>query len=132
MLSGTHFRQQKGVGPSGPDHMDFKRILRGPYIWILLAVVGIFVGWTFIAQSGTQEISTQKGLEQLSDGKVSSAVVNSTEQRVDLTLRNDGGTEQFYYSTPVAPRSSRRSRRPTCPRATTTTSSSRTSSCRSC
>lgn len=83
--------------------MDFKRILRGPYIWILVALVGIFIGWTFIAQSGTQEISTQKGLEQLSDGKVSAAVINSTEQRVDLTLRGEGGTEQFYYSTPRGP-----------------------------
>jgi cell division protease FtsH len=80
--------------------MDFKRILRGPYIYVLIAIVGIWIGWAFISQSGTQQIDTQKGLEQLSDGKVSSAVVNSTEQRVDLTLRDGGTTEQFYYSTP--------------------------------
>ena len=80
--------------------MDFKRILRGPYIYVLIAIVGIWIGWAFISQSGTQQIDTQKGLEQLSDGKVSSAVVNSTEQRVDLTLKDGGTTEQFYYSTP--------------------------------
>ncbi|SBN61837.1 cell division protease FtsH [Curtobacterium sp. 9128] len=80
--------------------MDFKRILRGPYIYVLIAIVGIWIGWAFISQSGTQQIDTQKGLEQLADGKVSSAVVNSTDQRVDLTLKDGGATEQFYYSTP--------------------------------
>ncbi|WP_144765014.1 ATP-dependent zinc metalloprotease FtsH [Curtobacterium sp. 9128] len=80
--------------------MNFKRILRGPYIYLLIALVGIWIGWAFISQSGTQQIDTQKGLEQLSDGKVSSAVVNSTDQRVDLVLKDGGATEQFYYSTP--------------------------------
>ncbi|WP_420366023.1 ATP-dependent zinc metalloprotease FtsH [Curtobacterium sp. L3-7] len=80
--------------------MDFKRILRGPYLYVLIALVGIWIGWAFISQSGTQQIDTQKGLEQLADGKVSSAVVNSTDQRVDLVLKDGGATEQFYYSTP--------------------------------
>ena len=80
--------------------MNFKRIFRGPYLYVLIALAGIFIGWSVISQSGTQQISTQKGLEQLSDGKVSSAVVNSTEQRVDLTTKDGNGREQFYYSTP--------------------------------
>ncbi len=80
--------------------MDFKRILRGPYIYVLIAIVGIWIGWAVISQSGTQQIDTQKGLQQLSDGKVSSVVVNSTEQRVDLTLKDGNAHEQFYYSTP--------------------------------
>ncbi|MGD3261497.1 hypothetical protein QT366_22575, partial [Xanthomonas citri pv. citri] len=79
--------------------MDFKRILRGPYIYILIALVGIWIGWAVISQAGTQQIDTQKGLQQLADDKVSSVVVNSTEQRVDLKLK-DGATEQFYYATP--------------------------------
>lgn len=83
--------------------MNFKRIFRGPYLYVLIALLGIFVGWQFIAASGTQQIDTQKGLEQLADGKVSSAVVNSTEQRVDLILKDGGTTEQFYYSTPRGP-----------------------------
>ncbi|MCL9666273.1 ATP-dependent zinc metalloprotease FtsH [Curtobacterium albidum] len=80
--------------------MNFKRIFRGPYLYVLIALVGIFIGWSVIAQSGTQQIDTQKGLEQLADGKVSSVVVNSTEQRVDLTLKDGNAKEQFYYSTP--------------------------------
>jgi cell division protease FtsH len=80
--------------------MDFKRILRGPYIYVLIAIIGIWIGWAVISQSGTSQVTTQKGLEQLADGKVASATVNSTEQRVDLILKDGGATEQFYYSTP--------------------------------
>ncbi|MGN7191955.1 ATP-dependent zinc metalloprotease FtsH [Curtobacterium sp. MCBA15_004] len=80
--------------------MNFKRIFRGPYLYVLIALAGIFIGWSVISQSGTQQIDTQKGLEQLADGKVSSVVVNSTEQRVDLTLKDGNAKEQFYYSTP--------------------------------
>ncbi len=100
--------------------MNFKRIFRGPYLYVLIALVGIFIGWSVIAQSGTQQIDTQKGLEQLADGKVSSVVVNSTEQRVDLTSRT--ATRRSSSTTPrrVAKRSSRPSTTRTCPTGTTT------------
>ncbi|PZE89120.1 cell division protein FtsH [Curtobacterium sp. MCLR17_039] len=80
--------------------MNFKRIFRGPYLYVLIALAGIFIGWSVISQGSTQEIDTQKGLEQLSDDKVSSATINSTEQRVDLVLKDGDKQEQFYYSTP--------------------------------
>jgi cell division protease FtsH len=80
--------------------MDFKRILRGPILYVVIALIGIWIGWAVISQSGTSQVTTQKGLEQLADGKVASATVNSTEQRVDLILKDGGATEQFYYSTP--------------------------------
>jgi cell division protease FtsH len=80
--------------------MNFKRIFRGPYLYVLIALAGIFIGWSVISQGSTQEIDTQKGLEQLSDDKVSSVTINSTEQRVDLILKDGDKQEQFYYSTP--------------------------------
>ena len=80
--------------------MNFKRIFRGPYLYVLIALAGIFIGWSVISQGSTQEINTQKGLEQLADDKVSSVTVNSTEQRVDLVLKDGDKQEQFYYSTP--------------------------------
>ncbi|PZF35715.1 MULTISPECIES: ATP-dependent zinc metalloprotease FtsH [unclassified Curtobacterium] len=80
--------------------MNFKRIFRGPYLYVLIALAGIFIGWSVISQGSTQEIDTQKGLEQLSDDKVSSVTINSTEQRVDLVLKDGDKQEQFYYSTP--------------------------------
>jgi len=80
--------------------MDFKRILRGPYLYVLIAIIGIWVGWSVISSSTNSEVTTQKGLEQLANGKVASATINSTEQRVDLVLKDGNQTEQFYYATP--------------------------------
>jgi cell division protease FtsH len=79
--------------------MDFKRLLRGPYLYVLLILIGIAVGWSIISANGTTKITTQQGLEDLSQGKVASAQIYSNEQRVDLTLNNKT-TAQFYYSTP--------------------------------
>ncbi|GAA4266161.1 ATP-dependent zinc metalloprotease FtsH [Frondihabitans peucedani] len=86
------------MGPPPAISMDFKRILRGPLIYVLIALVGILVGWSLISNAGTTSISTQKGLEDLSSGQVSSAKIYSNEQRVDLVL-DDKTTAQFYYAT---------------------------------
>ncbi|BDZ48817.1 ATP-dependent zinc metalloprotease FtsH [Frondihabitans sucicola] len=79
--------------------MDFKRLFRGPYLYVLIALIGIGIGWSLISAGGTTKITTQQGLEDLSSGKVSSAQIYSNEQRVDLKL-DDNTTAQFYYATP--------------------------------
>ena len=85
--------------------MNLKKIFRGPILWIVLAVVIVWIGSSLITMSGYKGITTEKGLELLKDGKVSSATIVDTDQRVDMTLTKadgDNGTEvQFYY---VAPR----------------------------
>ncbi|MGN6324586.1 ATP-dependent zinc metalloprotease FtsH [Pseudolysinimonas sp.] len=86
--------------------MDVKRFLRGPLIWIIVAIAAAIVGYSLLTSSGFRQISTQQGLELLStDGTVKSAKVVDGDQRVDLTLNKsykDFGTQvQFYY---VAPR----------------------------
>ena len=85
--------------------MNVKKLLRGPLLYILLAIVAVWVGSSLITMSGFKEIPTQQGLEFLNDGKVSEAKIVDGEQRVDLTLTRadkELGTEvQFYY---VAPR----------------------------
>jgi len=80
--------------------MDFKRLFRGPIVYIVIAVIGIGIGWSFISGSGTTRVSTQEGLEALSNGDVASATIFSNEQRVDLVLREGDRQEQFYYATP--------------------------------
>jgi cell division protease FtsH len=83
--------------------MDFKRILRGPIVWIVLAVVAIGFAFSLLSGSGFKEVTTKQGLELLKDGKVSSAKIVDAEQRVDLVLTSAGtqGTQvQFYYSAP--------------------------------
>ena len=82
--------------------MDFKRFLRGPLIYILLAVVVVSVGFSLLSGSGFKEITTKDGLALLQDDKVASAKIVDSEQRVDLTLAAagaDGKQVQFYYAT---------------------------------
>jgi cell division protease FtsH len=85
--------------------MNVKKLLRGPLLYILLALVAVWVGSSLITMSGFKEIPTQQGLELLKEGKVSEAKIVDGEQRVDLTLtkadKDLGNQVQFYY---VAPR----------------------------
>ncbi|GAA2044526.1 ATP-dependent zinc metalloprotease FtsH [Agromyces tropicus] len=84
--------------------MNMKKLLRGPILYIVLAIIAVWIGSTLITQSGFREVSTQQGLELLNDGKVSAVKIVDGENRVDLTLakaEEDLGTQvQFYYVTP--------------------------------
>ncbi len=85
--------------------MDFKRIFRGPIIYIVLAIAAVWIGSTLLTGSGFREISTAEGLDLLKGSTVESAKIVDGEQRVDLTLSkadgDNGKQVQFYY---VAPR----------------------------
>ena len=81
--------------------MDFKRFLKGPLVYILLAVVVASVGFSLLSGSGFKQISTQEGLQLLSGDKVASAKIVDSEQRIDLTLKAagaEGKQVQFYYA----------------------------------
>ena len=85
--------------------MNVKKLLRGPLLYIILAIIAVWVGSSLITMSGFREIPTQQGLQFLKDGKVSEAKIVDGDQRVDLTLtradKDLGNQVQFYY---VAPR----------------------------
>jgi cell division protease FtsH len=83
--------------------MDFKLFLRGPLIYIALAVIVVSVGFSLLSTSGFKQITTQEGFQALSSGEVASAKIVDGEKRVDLTLKSDtkdGKQVQFYYATP--------------------------------
>ncbi|MEO7005423.1 MAG: ATP-dependent metallopeptidase FtsH/Yme1/Tma family protein, partial [Terrimesophilobacter sp.] len=83
--------------------MDFKRFLRGPLIYIALAVIVVSVGFSLLSTSGFKQVTTQEGFQALSSGEVASAKIVDGEKRVDLTLKSagkDGKQVQFYYATP--------------------------------
>ncbi|MFJ8895973.1 ATP-dependent zinc metalloprotease FtsH [Leifsonia sp. NPDC102414] len=87
--------------------MNVKKIFRGPILYIVLAIVAVWIGSSLITMSGFKAVSTQKGLELLQDDKVSSAKIVDGENRVDLTLttadKTLGNQVQFYYVTPRGP-----------------------------
>ena len=84
--------------------MDFKRIFRGPIIYIVLAIAAVWIGSSLLTGSGFKEVTTQEGLDLLKGATVESAKIVDGEQRVDLTLTKadgDKGTQvQFYYVQP--------------------------------
>ena len=55
--------------------MNVKKLLRGPLLYILLAIVAVWIGSSLITMSGFREVSTQEGLQFLKDGKVASAKI---------------------------------------------------------
>ena len=86
--------------------MDFKRILRGPWIFVLLGLAAVVVAVNLLSVSGSRQISTEQGLALLDGSTVKTAKIIDSDQRVDLTLskaytdptgQNLGTTVQFNY-----------------------------------
>ncbi|WP_426625388.1 ATP-dependent zinc metalloprotease FtsH [Leifsonia sp. McL0607] len=84
--------------------MNVKKIFRGPILYVVLAIIAVWIGSSLITMSGFKSVTTQQGLDLLSQDKVSSAKIVDGENRVDLTLKQADGTRgtqvQFYYVTP--------------------------------
>ncbi|MCC2307380.1 ATP-dependent zinc metalloprotease FtsH [Cellulomonas chengniuliangii] len=89
--------------------MNLKRLTRGPALWIVLAVVMLWIGASALTGSGVQRIDTSTGLELIRDDKVEQAQVTEGAQKVDLTLTDDfvaddgtnlGKNVEFFYVTP--------------------------------
>jgi cell division protease FtsH len=84
--------------------MNFKRILRGPLIWIVAALAAMFIGFSLNGGSATyQKVDTSYGLSLIQSGKVAKAVVYDVDQRVDLTLSTKDAkyktkNVQFFYA----------------------------------
>ncbi len=83
--------------------MDFKKISRNPFLYVVLIGVLLVVGFTLITSlSAAKQISTQEGLELLRGDTVTEVVNTDGDKRVDLTLSSpyEGSDEvQFYYVT---------------------------------
>ncbi|UZN04012.1 ATP-dependent zinc metalloprotease FtsH [Cellulomonas sp. S1-8] len=91
--------------------MNVKRLFRGPFIWVALAVALSLAAFGMLQMPSVQQIDTSAGLQLLEDGKVEQALVTEGTQRVDLTLSEaydpdpdedgDLGTQvYFFYVTP--------------------------------
>ena len=92
--------------------MNAKKILSGPFIWIVLGMSILGLAWTAIATPRVSRIQTHQGIELLSGDTVKSAVITEGEQRVQLELteafvagegaqRRDHGTRvEFFYVNP--------------------------------
>jgi cell division protease FtsH len=87
--------------------MNLKRLARGPAIWIVLAVLILWLGAQSLVSSPVQRIDTSDGLALLAGETVEQAKIVDGQQRVDLVLREEfedkGLRVQFYYVEPQGP-----------------------------
>ena len=87
--------------------MNFKRLARGPVLWVVLAVVLILLAFGTLRVPSTQAIDTSDGLGLLAATPTTVEQVKITDgvQRVDMTLTEDftkdghdyGKQVQFFY-----------------------------------
>src|SRR3954469_15570460 len=84
--------------------MDVKRIFRGPILYIVIAVIVVWVGSSLLTGSGFRQVTTEQGLDLLKGDNVQSVKIVDGENRVDLVLSKADGDlgkqVQFYYVTP--------------------------------
>ncbi len=69
-----------------------KRIFRGPWVWIIVAVVGVLLALQYLAPNGGyQEVNTSQMVSYINDGKVEKITFVDGDQEIQATL--DDGKE---------------------------------------
>ncbi len=81
--------------------MDFKKLTRNPFVYVLLIGALLVLGVSLITSlTGAKQITTQQGLTLLKGNTVTEVTNTDGDQRVDLTLSEsfEGSKQvQFYY-----------------------------------
>ncbi|HET7356017.1 MAG TPA: ATP-dependent zinc metalloprotease FtsH [Nocardioidaceae bacterium] len=69
--------------------MDVKRIFRGPWLWIVVAVVGVLIALQYLAPNGGyNQINTSAMVGHLKDGSVKTILFVDGDQQMRATLDN--------------------------------------------
>ena len=69
--------------------MDVKRIFRGPWFWIVIAVVGVLVALQYLAPNGGyDEIDTSVMSQHIADGDIKDITFIDGDQEIRATLDN--------------------------------------------
>ncbi|HEY6796361.1 MAG TPA: ATP-dependent zinc metalloprotease FtsH [Kineosporiaceae bacterium] len=66
--------------------MDLKRLTRGPVIWVIAAVLVVFLGARLLSPNRFEQIDTSQAIAQIKAGNVTSATIVNGDQRIELTL----------------------------------------------
>jgi cell division protease FtsH len=66
--------------------MDVKRILRGPLVWVIAAVVVVLIGAQVLQPAKYSPVDTSVALQLIQDKQVKSARLVNGDQRIELTL----------------------------------------------
>ncbi len=81
--------------------MKTKKFLRGPWLWIALALSVMLIGTQLMSAQQFTKVDTQVGLELIETGKARSVKIFDGDQRVDVVLSQAdaeyGEQIQFFY-----------------------------------
>src|SRR3954454_14767293 len=67
--------------------MDVKRIFRGPWLWIVVAVVGVLIALQYLAPNGgDQEVETSKMSNYITDGTAKTVTFVDRDQIIRAEL----------------------------------------------
>ena len=85
-----------------PENQSFwKRLVRGPWFWIGIAVLVVIVGSSIAGADRYTRVDTKIGLELIQQGKAKSVTVLDIDQRVDVVLNAPegdlGDQVQFFF-----------------------------------
>lgn len=77
--------------------MDVKRIFRGPIMWVVLAVLAVFVLMQLVGgSSGYKGVDTSAVIKAIDDQQVQSAkIIGGNDQAVELSLKKDASGKQI-------------------------------------
>ena len=81
--------------------MKLKKFIKGPWLWIALALSVVFIGSSLLSSTQYQRVDTQVGLELIAQGQAKKVTVIDGDQRVDVQLASVnseyGEFVQFFY-----------------------------------
>jgi len=84
--------------------MKSRKLFRGPFFWIFVALAALTIGFNSVNTTGFTKVDTSVGLEFIESGTAKSVLVIENEQRVDVVLNSAdvkyGDKIQFFYVTP--------------------------------
>ena len=90
-------------GPPQPRYtvvaMNAKKFFRGPFFWILMAVLLVLLGSNLVASmNGPKDVTTAELVTAIQGDQVKSATLVDREQRVLLTLKDDSKITGDYIT----------------------------------
>ncbi len=84
--------------------MKSRKLFRGPFFWIFVALAALTIGFNSVNTTGFTKVDTSVGLQFIQSGTAKSVLVIENEQRVDVVLNSAdvkyGDKIQFFYVTP--------------------------------
>ncbi len=87
----------------GSNTLNMKKIVKGPWLWVALALMVVFLGSSLFSTQPFTKVDTKVGLELIQSGEAKSVKIFDNDQRVDVVLNKAhseyGEQIQFYFVT---------------------------------